>query len=57
LNVSKRTVEYRMQEYGLSVGSQYSDMADDALDAEVFSILQAFPNAGKPTSFFNLRGA
>lgn len=45
LGVSLRTVRRRMTEYGLSVGDLYSQITDQALDAEIRDILRMYPNS------------
>ena len=46
LGVSKRTVERRMNEFGLRIGNYYSDINDNDLEETVRSIVQQFPNTG-----------
>ena len=46
LGVGKRTVERRLEEFGLSVRATYADISNEVLDAEVSSILRNFPNTG-----------
>ena len=46
LGVGVRTVERRMHEFGLSIGSSYSTITDAELDSVVESILRSFPYAG-----------
>lgn len=46
LEVSRRTIYRRMQEYNMSVRSLYSTMTDDALDNEVRAIKSRLPYAG-----------
>ena len=40
IGVSERTLRRRREEFGLPVGSSYTDMSDDALDGLVRSILE-----------------
>ena len=42
LGVSKRTVERRLEEFGLSIRATYADISNEMLDAEVSSILRNF---------------
>ena len=44
--VSKRTLERRLSEFGLSVRANYARMADAELDAIANDILADFPNVG-----------
>ena len=46
MNVSIRTIERRMAEFGLSIRSTYSDMQDDQLDRIILELMQDFPNTG-----------
>ena len=46
LGVGKRTVERRLEEFGLSIRATYADISNEVLDAEVSSILRNFPNTG-----------
>ena len=46
LGVSERTVRRRMNDFGLSIASQYGVLSDALLDSEVRSILSMHPNAG-----------
>ena len=43
---SKRTVERKMQEFGLSPANSYSALSDDQLDAVIWNIQKDFPNVG-----------
>lgn len=58
LGVSKATIRRRMEEFGLSIRSRYSQMSDGLLDAEVRSILSVHPNTGyrMMTGFLFSRG-
>ena len=42
IGVSERTLRRRREEFGLPVGSSYTDMSDDALDGLVRTILEVF---------------
>ena len=46
IGVSLSTIRRRMTEYGLSVGSLYSDATDQELDSIVSQIKVLFPNCG-----------
>ena len=46
LFVSRRTVERRLQEFGLSCKEVYSTMSDEHLDTVIRSILTDFPETG-----------
>ncbi|CAK8689391.1 uncharacterized protein LOC143460571 [Clavelina lepadiformis] len=46
LNVSKRTIEYRMNEFGLAVSHKYTTLDDEELDEKVFNLTKHFPNSG-----------
>ncbi|CAK8690124.1 unnamed protein product [Clavelina lepadiformis] len=46
LNVSKRTVEYRMNEFDLAVSHKYTILDDEELDEKVFNLTKHFPNSG-----------
>ena len=58
LGISKRTVERRLQEFGLSARAVYALMSDQQLDAAILSILRDFPNIGckRVTGFLRARG-
>ena len=58
LCVSLRTVERRLQEFGLSCREVYSTMSDEDLDAVINSILNDFPETGykRMTGFLRARG-
>lgn len=49
LNVSKRTVERRMEEYNLPVRQTYSNLANDEMKQEVQDLRSSFPNVGYRT--------
>ncbi|XP_053380857.1 uncharacterized protein LOC123533407 isoform X2 [Mercenaria mercenaria] len=49
LNVSKRTVERRMEEYNLSVRQTYSNLSDEKIKLEVQQLSASFPNVGYRT--------
>ena len=51
LHVSSRTVERRMEEYGLSVRTLYSDIQDSQLDDVVRDIKRANPTCGSKMLF------
>ena len=46
LGVSQRTVERRMNEFGIRIGNCYSNINDRDLDAVVSNIICDFPNVG-----------
>ena len=46
LGVSKRTVERRLQQFGLSIRETYSDMTDQELDEKVGCFKVDYPHAG-----------
>ena len=46
LGVSSRTVERRLQEFGLSVRATYADISEEHLDSTVNQILATVPNTG-----------
>ena len=46
IGVSLSTIRRRMTEYGLSIGSLYSDVTDEELDQVVSEIKVLFPNSG-----------
>ena len=58
LGISKRTVERRLQEFGLSARAVYARMSDEELDAAILSILRDFPNIGskRVTGLLRARG-
>ncbi|WAR07795.1 hypothetical protein MAR_017753, partial [Mya arenaria] len=49
LNVSKRTVERRMEEFNLSIRQTYSNLSDNDLRQEVEELCSSFPNVGYRT--------
>ena len=55
LAVSKRTIERRMAEFGLSASGQFSVLSDTDLDALIVEILNEFPNAGYSRATGHLR--
>ena len=46
LGVGKRTIERRLQEYGLGVSQTYSEISDDDLVERVQNIVKDFPHVG-----------
>lgn len=46
LGVSQRTVERRMNEFGLCIGSCYSDISDSDLERTVRNLIVEYPNVG-----------
>ena len=56
--VSERTISRRLQQYGLSIRQQYSQVNDAELDAIVACILNEFPNCGyrRMSGFLRVRG-
>ena len=42
--MSERTLRRRREEFGLPIGSSYTDLSDDALDEVVRDILEVLPN-------------
>ncbi len=46
IGVSVRTIRRRMEEYGISVKSQYSQVTDEQLDDIVWEIQEQFPSCG-----------
>ena len=46
LGVSKRTVERRMNEFGLRISNYYSDINDSDLESIVRNLTEEFPNIG-----------
>ena len=44
LGVSERTLRRKREEFGLPIGSSYTDLSDDALDGVVRDILEVLPN-------------
>ena len=46
LGVSKRTIERRMSEFGISVARTYTHLSDEELDQTVREIVERFPNIG-----------
>ena len=46
LGVSKRTIERRMSEFGITVGRTYTPLSDEELDQKVKEIVERFPNIG-----------
>ena len=46
LGVSKRTVERRMNEFGVRIGECYSNIADNDLESVVRDLVREFPNVG-----------
>ena len=55
---SKRTVERRMKEFGLSAATTYAPLPDQQLDELIRDIQRDFPNAGckRVTGFLRARG-
>ena len=55
---SKRTVERRMHEFGLSAGNFYTSLSDEQLDAVITGIQRDFPNVGckRITGLLRTRG-
>lgn len=45
-SVSKRTVERRLNKFGISVRASYAPLSNDELDAVVTDIISEFPNVG-----------
>lgn len=58
LGVGIRTVERRMNEFGLSIGRSYSTITDVELDSIVENIIRSFPNTGykRMSGFLTSRG-
>ena len=58
MNVSMRTIERRMAEFGLSIRSTYSDIHDEQLDSMILELMQDFPNTGyrRMTGMLTSRG-
>ena len=58
LGVSSRTVERRLQEFGLSVRATYADISEEHLDSTVNQILATFPNTGykRMSGYLRTRG-
>ena len=58
LGVGIRTVERRMNEFGLSIGRCYSTITDVELDSVVENIIRSFPNTGykRMSGFLTSRG-
>ena len=58
LGVSTRTLERRLQEFGLNLRSTYSTLSDQELDTIMNSILAEFPETGykRMTGFLRSRG-
>lgn len=56
LGTSLSTVRRRMQEFGLFIGCQYSDMSDDELDSVVRSMQSEFLNCGNQQMQGHLQG-
>ncbi len=46
MNVSTRTIERRMAEFGLSMRAMYSDIDDEQLDRIILELVRDFPNTG-----------
>ena len=46
LGISKRTVERRMNEFGVRIGECYSNIADNDLESVVRDLVREFPNVG-----------
>ena len=46
LGVSKRTVERRMNEFGVRIGECYSNIADNDLESVVYDLVRKFPYVG-----------
>ena len=46
MNVSTRTIEWRMAEFGLSMRAMYSDIDDEQLDRIILELVRDFPNTG-----------
>lgn len=49
LNVSKRTIERRLQEYNLSISQTYSNLSGYELNEKVTKIIIDFPHIGYRT--------
>ena len=49
LGVSLRTIQRRMEEFGICLRDRYSSISDAELDEELVSIKQSYPNAGIKT--------
>ena len=58
LGVSSRTIERRLQEFGLSVRATYTEISDEHLDSTVNQILATFPNTGykRMSGYLRTRG-
>ncbi len=58
LGVSSRTIERRLQEFGLSVRATYSEISEEHLDLTVSQILASFPNTGykRMSGYLRARG-
>ncbi len=46
LGVSLRTIERRLQDFGLSIRATYTDVTDEQLDVTILEILGTLPNTG-----------
>ena len=59
LGVSERTVQGRLQQFGLSIRETYTNLSDQELDLTVQEILRSHPNTGykRMTGYFAARGA
>ena len=55
---NSRTVERRLQEFGLSVRATYTDISEEHLDSTVNQILPTFPNNGykRMSGYLRTRG-
>lgn len=58
LGVSSRTVERRLQEFGLSVRATYAHITEEDLDTTIDQILTTFPNTGykRMSGYLRARG-
>ena len=58
LNVSTRTIERKVVEFGLSIRDRFSAISDANLDSQISQILHEFPNIGcnRVTGHLRARG-
>ena len=58
MNVSTRTIEQHMAEFGLSIRATYSDIDDEQLDGIILELVRDFPNTGyrRMTGMLTSRG-
>lgn len=58
LGVGLRTIERRLQEFGLSIRATYTEISNEHLDTTVLEVMESFPNTGckRMTGHLRTRG-